>query len=266
MRSLTRSRLEGTSECLTRVAYLGAEYHCYASDITCSFPVSDEFTDDQRLVYEAVLDAQVAVYDRLKPGASWPDMHVAAERAVLLGLLEGGVLRGDVDDMLDANLGAVFMPHGLGHLIGLDTHDVGGYLDATPERSQRPGLNKLRTARVVEAGMVLTVEPGCYFIDRLLDNALKNPDQAQFIHEPRLNAFRGTGGVRLEDDVLVTADGVENLSTCPRTVAEVYHVKRGGDWPPTRDDAPALRRNWVRLNAETPGGPMCRTPLPGPSS
>ena len=118
-------------------------------------------------------------------------MHVAAERAVLLGLLEGGVLRGDVDDMLDANLGAVFMPHGLGHLIGLDTHDVGGYLDATPERSQRPGLNKLRTARVVEAGMVLTVEPGCYFIDALLDAALASPLLSRFIVRAELERFRG---------------------------------------------------------------------------
>ena len=92
------------------------------------------------------------------------------------------------------------MPHGLGHLIGLDTHDVGGYLSDTPPRSQRPGLSKLRTARVVEAGMVLTVEPGCYFIDLLLDRALSNPAQARFLVADRLAELRGSGGVRLEDD------------------------------------------------------------------
>ena len=172
---------------------MGAEYHCYAADITCSFPVVDaangsggRFTAAQRLVYEAVLDAQRAVYKALRPGASWADLHELAEAAILRALLAGGVLsraghgsdEAAVDSMMAAGLGAVFMPHGLGHLIGLDTHDVGGYLPGTPERSTRPGLSKLRTSREVEAGMVLTVEPGCYFIDLLLDRALASTEQA----------------------------------------------------------------------------------------
>mmetsp|Transcript_3107 Transcript_3107/g.10647 ORF Transcript_3107/g.10647 Transcript_3107/m.10647 type:complete len:245 (-) Transcript_3107:21-755(-) len=242
---------------------MGAEYHCYAADITCSFPVGAEgFTPDQQLVYEAVLAAQVAVYESLRPGAAWPDMHRAAERAVLEGLRTGGVVRGDVDAMLDADLGAVFMPHGLGHLIGLDTHDVGGYLDKDPPRSERPGLSKLRTARVIREGMVLTVEPGCYFIDRLLDDALADPKQAAFVDAGRLAAFRGSGGVRLEDDVVVRSDGVENLSICPRTVAEVLAVKAGGaSWPPAVDAAPELRRAWVVPNPDVAGGGMRRVSL-----
>ena len=246
----------------TALLDMGAEYHCYAADITCSFPVGAEgFTPDQRLVYEAVLAAQAAVYESLRPGAAWPDMHRAAERAVLEGLRAGGVVRGDVDAMLDADLGAVFMPHGLGHLIGLDTHDVGGYLDKDPPRSERPGLSKLRTARVIREGMVLTVEPGCYFIDRLLDNALADPKQAAFVDAGRLAAFRGSGGVRLEDDVVVRSDGVENLSICPRTVAEVLAVKGGGAWPPAFDAAPELRRAWVVPNPDVAGGPMRRVSL-----
>ena len=146
------------------------------------------------------------------------------------------------------------MPHGLGHLIGLDTHDVGGYLGGTPPRSQRPGLSKLRTARLVEAGMVLTVEPGCYFIDLLLDRALANPAQAKFIVASRLADFRGTGGVRLEDDVLVTEDGVDNLTLCPRTVGEIEGVLAGGVWPPTTDAAPELCRRWCRPNPDIAGG------------
>ena len=172
---------------------MGAEYHCYAADITCSFPVVDAangggggFTAAQRLVYEAVLEAQRAVLGALRPGASWADLHELAEEAILRALLAGGVLSRaghDSDEaavaaMMAAGLGAVFMPHGLGHLIGLDTHDVGGYLPGTPERSTRPGLSKLRTSREVEAGMVLTVEPGCYFIDLLLDRALASTEQA----------------------------------------------------------------------------------------
>ena len=93
--------------------------------------------------------------------------------------------------------------HGLGHLIGLDTHDVGGYLPGkSAPRSERPGLRSLRCGRTVEAGMVLTVEPGCYFIDVLLDRALEDPAQHRFLVAARLAEFRGSGGVRLEDDVL----------------------------------------------------------------
>ena len=185
---------------------MGAEYHCYASDITCSFPIVDAakgggggFTAAQRLVYEAVLDAQRAVLGALRPGASYADLHELAEAAILRALLAGGVLsraghdsdEAAVEAMMAAGLGAVFMPHGLGHLIGLDTHDVGGYLPGTPERSTRPGLSKLRTSRLVEAGMVLTVEPGCYFIDLLLDRALASKEQAPqtpsyrpYLHRP----------------------------------------------------------------------------------
>ena len=176
---------------------MGAEYHCYASDITCSFPVNGKFSDDQLLIYNAVLSAQIAVITTLKPGISYLDMHRLAERAILKSLKNGGLLLGEVDDMIDADLGAIFMPHGLGHLIGLDAHDVGGYTETiTRPRSERPGLKKLRTARTLEAGMVLTIEPGCYFIDVLLDLALANPKQSKHLCVERVNEFRGSGGVR----------------------------------------------------------------------
>lgn len=119
----------------------------------------------------------------------------------------------------------------MGHLIGIDTHDVGGYAAGTPERSPRPGLRKLRTARTILEGMVLTVEPGCYFIDPLLDMALNDERQSKYFNVDRLKDFRGFGGVRLEDDVRVTADGCENLTLCPRAVEEVLDVMKGGAWP-----------------------------------
>jgi Xaa-Pro dipeptidase len=111
----------------------------------------------------------------------------------------------------------------------------------------------LSTARVLEEGMVLTNEPGCYFIDALLDAALADPVKSQFINPQALARFRGFGGVRLEDVVLVKAagQGAENLTTCPRTVAEVESVLAGGQWPPARDEAPWLRRAWTKL---APGG------------
>ena len=107
--------------------------------------------------------------------------------------------------------------------------------------------------------MVLTVEPGLYFIDVLLDQALANPAQRKFMVEERLRDFRGTGGVRLEDDVLVREDGPENLSVCPRTVREVESVLAGGAWPPEYDDAPELRRAWCRR--EPKGAGMARIEL-----
>lgn len=91
-------------------------------------------------------------------------MHLEANRVMLKHLKEGGLLQGNVCDMMASGLGAVFQPHGLGHLMGCDVHDVGGYLEGHPERPTEPGVNRLRTARVLEVGMVLTVEPGCYFI------------------------------------------------------------------------------------------------------
>lgn len=200
---------------------------------------------------------------------------------------------GDVDAMMAAGLGAVrlgrakrrmyihvhvhdishtsqvFVPCGLGHLIGLDTHDVGGYLPGCPPRIQdnvgtvsthparllqapsvsrlhfgascvspSQGIRKLRTARTLQAGMVLTVEPGCYFMEPLLKPALDDPATKHFFNQPVLQRFRAFGGVRLEDVVAVTDTGAVNLTLCPRTVAEVESVMAGGPWPPARDDAP----------------------------
>eukprot|EP00349_Pseudokeronopsis_sp_Brazil_P002679 CAMPEP_0202960262 /NCGR_PEP_ID=MMETSP1396-20130829/4404_1 /ASSEMBLY_ACC=CAM_ASM_000872 /TAXON_ID= /ORGANISM="Pseudokeronopsis sp., Strain Brazil" /LENGTH=545 /DNA_ID=CAMNT_0049679357 /DNA_START=24 /DNA_END=1661 /DNA_ORIENTATION=+ len=230
---------------------MGAEYHGYVSDITCSFPVSGKFTADHRLVYEAVLNAQRAVFAIMMPGVGWAECHLAAEREILKALASGGLLvNGTLDDYVNAHLGPVFFPHGLGHLIGCDTHDVGGYIHGTPERSSRPGLSKLRTSRALENGMVLTNEPGCYFIDALLDAALANPSQSRFIDNGVLSRFRGTGGVRLEDVVLVTYDGPQSLSTCPRLVEEIEDVMAGGQWPPAVDKAPELKRRWSRLAAD----------------
>ncbi|XP_077050794.1 xaa-Pro dipeptidase [Siphateles boraxobius] len=199
---------------------MGGEYYCYSSDITCSFPANGKFSADQRAVYEAVLKSSRAVMDAIKPGVKWTDMHRLADRVHLEELLKMGILRGAVEDMLKVHLGSVFMPHGLGHLLGIDVHDVGGYPEGT-ERVDEPGLKSLRMGRVVQERMVLTVEPGIYFINHLLDKALDSPTQCGFINRDVLNRFRGFGGVRIEDDIAVTADGVELLTCVPRTVAEI---------------------------------------------
>ena len=212
------------------LADMGAEYHCYASDVTTTFPVSGRFTPLQAAVYNAVLSAQRAVLSAIRPGVSWPDMHALAERTLLRGLIDAGLLQGDVEAMFAARLGATFMPHGIGHLLGLDTHDVGGYGGALPLRPKGAGVDKLRTARVLTPGLVLTVEPGCYFGDYLLDKALADPQLVPFLVVDALQRCRGMGGVRLEDNVVVTASGCELLTNVPREVADVERVMAGGDW------------------------------------
>jgi Xaa-Pro dipeptidase len=234
---------------------MGAEYACYASDITCSFPGNGTFSLKYKPLYQAVLDAQIAVYNMAKPGVSFVDCHKAAEAELLKGLAAIGIVQfGDktVEELVEQRLGAVFMPCGLGHFIGIDTHDVGGYLPGHPERIQTPGLQKLRTARILQANMVLTVEPGLYFIDHLIDGALQNDELAPYLNAELLNQYRGYGGVRLEDVVWITDDGCVNFTLCPRTVEEVEHVMAGGHWPPTQDAAPELRR--VKLT--TPISPL----------
>jgi Xaa-Pro dipeptidase len=206
---------------------LGGEYYGYTADITCSFPANGKFTPAQRLIYEAVLASNRAVMSAAKPGVSWADMHRLSERVLLQHLRDGGLLQGDVEEMMKVHLGAVFMPHGLGHMMGLDVHDVGGYPQGV-ERVNEPGIKNLRTARTLKERMVLTIEPGCYFINKLLDDAFANPEQSKFLVKDKINACRGLGGVRIEDDVVVTSSGVENLTQVPRTVEEIEALMAEG--------------------------------------
>ncbi|KAK6477278.1 xaa-Pro dipeptidase isoform X1 [Huso huso] len=199
---------------------MGGEYYCYSSDITCSFPANGKFTADQRAIYDAVLKSSRTVMAAVKPGVAWPDMHRLADRVHLEELTRIGILQGSVDDMVKVHLGAVFMPHGLGHLLGIDVHDVGGYPEGV-DRIDAPGLKSLRTARLLQERMVLTIEPGIYFIDHLLDQALADPAQRCFINNETLQRFRGFGGVRIEDDIAVTASGMELLTCVPRTADQI---------------------------------------------
>ncbi|XP_033754940.1 xaa-Pro dipeptidase-like [Pecten maximus] len=206
---------------------MGSEYCCYASDITCSFPANGKFSQKQRNIYEAVLASSQAVMAAMKPGVSWVDMHLLADRTHLEELKKIGLVQGDVDEMMKVRLGAVFMPHGLGHFMGIDTHDVGGYPEGT-ERIDKPGLRSLRTVRTLDHRMVITVEPGIYFIDVLIDAALNNPEQARFLVREQIDQYRGFGGVRIEDDVTVTEDGMECLTCVPRTVEEIEAIMKEG--------------------------------------
>jgi Xaa-Pro dipeptidase len=206
---------------------MGGEYYCYTSDITCSYPVNGKFTEKQRLIYEAVLKSSRAVIAACKPGVSWVDMHLLADKIHLEELKKIGILQGDVSEMMNVRLGALFMPHGLGHFMGLDVHDVGGYLPGQQRRTE-PGLKSLRTVRELEENIVITVEPGIYFTEECIRKSLNDPTQARFIVESVVEQYYGFGGVRIEDDIVITATGCENLTDVPRTVDDVErHMELG---------------------------------------
>ena len=209
---------------------MGTEYHCYTSDITCSFPADGKFSADQKAIFEAVQAAQEHVMSAMKPGVNMMDMHILSYRVICEHLERIGILRnGNIDLYMEKNLAGYFMPHGLGHFLGLDTHDVGGIpKDLVDKRPKELGYKSLRCLRVLEKGMVLTVEPGVYFVDILMNKLLNNEnDLLQYINPDVLKRFRGFGGVRLEDDVIITEDGCENMTNCPRTVEDVEKVMNG---------------------------------------
>jgi Xaa-Pro dipeptidase len=206
---------------------MGCELKCYGSDITCSFPVSGKFTPNQKTIFDTVALCQIKVMQAMKPGVEWVDMHELALRTVVEGLTNAGVLVGPIDEMMKAYVGAFFMPHGLGHLMGVATHDVGGYPTGGALRDTRFGYKSLRMQRKLEPRMVLTVEPGIYFVDYLLDDLETNAATKCFVVKDKLNEYRGFGGIRLEDSVVVTENGIRNLTTCPRTTEDVEAVMAG---------------------------------------
>ncbi|GJQ80768.1 putative manganese ion binding protein [Trypoxylus dichotomus] len=196
---------------------MGGQYFGYASDITCSFPANGKFTHDQKMVYNVVLKACMETEAACKPGVMWYDVYCLGLRTILEGLKAGGILKGTVDDMMDAGIGRIFQPHGLGHLIGLDVHDVG---DALP--CYRTLKRTIRFERPLEKGMVFTIEPGCYFIDQLLDEVLADPEKVDFFDTHVLKRFRHMGGIRIESVYVLTDKGLENISPdLPRTVEEI---------------------------------------------
>jgi Xaa-Pro dipeptidase len=154
---------------------LGGKWYGYVADQAMTFPVSGKFTPKQREVYQAVLEAQSAVKAAVRPGVNWEDMHLLAERIILQHLIKMGVVNDrPMQELVDKRIGAIFFPHGLGHLFGLKVHDIGGYTEG-PLRSELAGLSKLRTRRTLEEGICITVEPGLYFIDFMIKRALENP-------------------------------------------------------------------------------------------
>ena len=213
----------------------GAETNLnYCSDFTRTVPVGGRFTQQQREVYNIVVAAHDCAIDHARPGNTWKEVHLEVCRTLTRGLKEIGLMRGDVDEAVAAGAHALFMPHGLGHMMGLDVHDMEdlgqiyvGYDDEI-RPSDQFGLASLRMGRRLQEGFVITDEPGIYFIPALIDQWKAEGMHAEFLCYDAIEKYKGFGGIRLEDDVLITATGSRFLGQkrIPLYVDEVEEIMK----------------------------------------
>lgn len=185
----------------------------YASDNTRTIPVNGVFTAQQRAVYEVVLKALNTGIAQARPGVPYLEIHKQACRVLTEGLVALGIMQGDVDEAVENGAHALFMPHGLGHMLGLDTHDMEGLgedlvgYDREVQRVDQFGTASLRCGRRLQENFVITVEPGIYFIPALIDKWQRERINTRFINFKELEHYRTFGGIRLEDDILIQKDG-----------------------------------------------------------
>lgn len=182
----------------------------YASDITRTIPVDQEFSPQQKEVYDLVCMAKQSAIDALGPGILFKDIHLLAAKILAKGLVDIGLMKGDPEEIVSAGAHALFFPHGLGHMIGLDVHDMEGLgeryvgYNKITQPSDQFGLNHLRHGRALEVGNVITVEPGLYFIPQLMDAWSADKKFESFINYSALTQWRNFGGIRQEDNILIT--------------------------------------------------------------
>ena len=204
---------------------MGIKIAGYNSDLTSTVPINGKFSDKQKNIYNIVLNTNRSIMSSIKPGVSWLTVHLQAERLIIEGLKALKILNPEysTDLMLSNRVSAYFMPHGIGHFIGLERHDVGGYLSFTPPKQPDFGLNSLRTVRLISTGNILTVEPGIYFNPYLLTKAFDDINISKYFNKDMIKKdYFNFGGVRIEDIILVGKYGCINLSfNLPRTVEEI---------------------------------------------
>jgi Xaa-Pro dipeptidase len=196
--------------CHSMLIDAGAEFAGYASDITRTYSFRDP---DFRALIGKFDELQQSLCESVHAGVDWRDVHLSAHHHIAELLREAEITLCDADEAVETGVSSVFMPHGLGHLLGLQVHDVGG-LQKSAEGGEIPrpdGHPFLRLTRVLEENFVVTMEPGLYFIDQLLNEA-KSDSRGARINWPRVEAFRKFGGIRIEDDLAITATGCENLT------------------------------------------------------
>ena len=211
----------------------GAESNThYASDFTRTYPCSGKFTTKQREIYDIVEQANEVAFSLTKPGTSYWEVHLATLRYMLEQLKALDFVRGDVDEMLYQGISGLFMPHGLGHNMGMDVHDMEdlgeNYVGYGDERKRSPllGMGNLRMARDLKPGHVISDEPGIYFIPALIEQWKREGTDKGFVNYAKLEGYYDFGGIRLEDDVLVTEDGARRLGSkrLPITSSDIEDI------------------------------------------
>ncbi len=203
----------------------------YASDITRSVPVGGKFLPQQKEIYSIVLAALNEAIGLIRPGITYREIHLRSATVIATGLKVAGLMKGDVHEAVKNGAHALFFPHGLGHMMGLDVHDMEdlgedyvGYDDKI-RRSDQFGLAFLRLGRRLQEGFVITVEPGIYFIPALIDKWRSEKMFTEFINYDKIEPFRDFGGIRIEDDLLVTSDGSRILGKpIPKTITEIEEL------------------------------------------
>jgi Xaa-Pro aminopeptidase len=210
----------------------------FAGDVTRTWPVGGRFSPDQADLYDVVLGAQRAAIGAVAPGVRYRDVHLAATRALAEGLVALGILHGDPAERAGDGSVALLFPHGVGHLLGLDVHDMedlgdrAGYAPGR-SRSADPGLRYLRLDRDLQEGMAVTIEPGLYFVPGLIDDPERRRAAAGRVDWTRVDRYRRARGIRIEDDVLVTATGAEVLTAAiPKDRAAIEAELAGADSRP----------------------------------
>lgn len=208
----------------------------YATDHTRTVPVGGKFSQKQKEIYQLVLDANNGAIEMIGPGVPYRQIHLHAARIITRGLIDLGLMKGDPEEAVKAGAHAMFFPHGLGHMMGLDVHDMEdlgenlvGY-DRDTKRSDQFGTAYLRMGRQLKPGFVLTSEPGIYFIPALIDKWYNEKINHPFINFDKVNQYRDFGGIRLEDDILVTENGCRNMGNkrIPITVDEIEAIAGKG--------------------------------------
>ncbi|KAF1801244.1 peptidase M24, structural domain-containing protein [Mucor lusitanicus] len=201
----------------------GGEKGCYGSDITRTFPVRGVFSEEAKAIYNIVLNMQQTVLSHLKPGIYWTDMQRLAIRVLCHELVKIGILVGDQDELIQRGVPSAFYYHGLGHSLGLDVHDVGGKDKKLTSQQEEddPTITEFLLGRPLEKNMVLTVEPGLYFNDAMLNIWTQFPGYQDYFNRSILAKYRSVGGVRIEDTIVITEDGYENLTLVPKQVHEI---------------------------------------------
>lgn len=207
----------------------------YASDFTRVTPVGGRFTQKQKDVYNIVLAANNLAASLAKPGIKYQEVHLAVAKSIATGLMDLGLMKGNVDEAVMNGAHALFFPHGLGHMMGLDVHDMEDYgenyvgYDEETSRIDQFGTAYLRLGRRLEPGFVITNEPGVYFIPALIEKWKSEKINASFINFPKLEEYLDFGGIRLEDDLLITDKGCRLLGhkRIPITVEQVEEAVNG---------------------------------------